>query len=186
MSASAEKELIVTRTPEQGANAETSVTFVPTPFAKGKKKELGIKYPAFPVVSAETLDIARNFFGDENFFSMLNNEIRLWIQQTYNAVVEVQGGEFDESLFIKYVTELSTRGETKDEIEQALAKLRTEMLEVLAKSETATTDAEKLQYLGEFQEISKKVKKYSALLESKKRVPRAAKEEEEDNASANS
>ena len=182
MSASAEKELVVTRTPENGANREVSVTFSPAAFLKGAKKDAGLKYPAFPTISKDTLQDAIDFLGWDDFLALVNDEFRLWSQQTYNAVIDATKGEFDEKMFIDFFSKLSTRGETKEEIETALAGLRAKMIALMDAAEATTDEAEKAKLYMQFGPLTKEVKKYDAILESKKRVRKPKVEGDEEDA----
>lgn len=173
---SCERDITVTRT----GNQEVSVVFPATPFARGARAKDGIKYPAFPEVTPETMEAARNFFGDDNWFPMINESIRLWVQGTFDAVIENNGGVFDEATFIKYMQELSTRKENKDQIESKLKELQGQLVEVAAKAQANPGDAAK--FMGEFMSITAEIKRWNVVLESKKRMPRKPKNEEEDDA----
>lgn len=174
MSASANTPIEVTRN-------NVTVTFNPTDFARGAKKEAGIKYPGFPEVTAETLDTIREFLGEDNFFGIVNEQLRLWAQGTYNS--SVVKDSFDENLFKNFMTELSTRGESREEIESALKTLNESLFAVMAKAQGTEDVGAKLAALTEFSGITDKIRKYNNILESRKRGPRKAKDADTDNES---
>jgi hypothetical protein len=151
--------------------------FSPTDFQRGKKKEAGIKYPYTGDITEDTLGVFRTYLGDEDFFGLINENWRLTVQSIYNAVLENNQGKFNDEIFKKYIEELSTRGETKDEIEQKLKGLRDQMFAVQAEAEADGADVAVC--MGKFLAITKEVKKYDAILASKKRV-RKVKSEDED------
>lgn len=169
--ASAVNDIVVKRNDQE-------ITFSPTEFKRGKNKEAGIKYPHTGDITAETLPILQKFLGDEDFFGFVSEGWRLWVQSTYNSVLETNGGKFSDDLFRKFMEELSTRGETKDIIEQKLKELREQMFAVQAKAEAP--DADMAACMAEFMAITKEVKKYDAILASKKRVRKVKSSEDDD------
>lgn len=183
------KDISVTRTEEQGANKETTITFSPTAFLRGDNKTANIQYPSPGDITDETLPVIKNWLGNDNFFGVLNEALRLWWQQVFNSVVENNNGQFDETLCKQYLQDLSTRGESMGDLEDKLRALGTDLANVSEKmlkfisspAKTPQEQQEMAKIVGEFQKIKADSQKYSKAIESKKRIRKSKKTDSDDN-----
>lgn len=99
-----------------------TVSFVPTAFKRGKKAEAGEMYLAIePSIS---LDDLIKYITPDDARSILLARANLMSQGWYESATTAADGEtpkpFDEAEFVKYASEFSARGMSKDEIEDAI------------------------------------------------------------------
>ncbi len=168
------KPLEVTR------NAVT-LTFSPTDYLRGKRKAEGLQYLSPGDVNKDTLQDYIKWLGEDDFYGMVNAISRKnWID-TQDAVLENNQGTYSDVLHKQYLEELSTRGETLEDIDNKLKAANNEMIELLPKVSAAQANndlAAQAALMGEFMKITEQVKKLTVAYNSKKRAPRKTKEEE--------
>lgn len=163
-----------------------ALTFSPTDYLRGQRKKDGLQYLSPGDIGAETLQSFIQWLGEDDFYGMVNAISRKnWID-TQDAVLENNSGEYNETLHKQYLEELSTRGETLEDIDTKLKAANSKMIDLLPKVASAQS-ANDLQaqanLMGEFMKITEEVKKLTVAYNSKKRAPRKVKEEDEAEAS---
>lgn len=169
---SADKDLSITR------NGVTLV-FSPTDFKRGANKTAGIKYPGVEVTK-ETLQNFIEWMGEEDFYPFLNARVsQLW-QNVYYAATDDGKKVWSAEENAKMLEKLSTRGETKAEIDAKVKALIADLNnpEILM-AMNGNDPTAKIAALEKFMKISADLKKFSDILESKKRVKTGDEEEEE-------
>jgi len=148
---------------------EVEVDFPPTNFARGKRAQEGIKYPSTGDITEETLGKLKKWLGDENFFGMLNEAWRLWQQQVFNAVLSNNDDVFAESLWKQYMEELSTRGESMEDLEIKLGAINDSFVKIVDEMQS-NPSADIMQLKSEFVRLSEEAKKIKTAINSKKRI----------------
>lgn len=148
---------------------EVEIDFPPTAFVRGKRMQEGIKYPSTGDITEESLPQLRKWLGDENFFGMINENWRLWQQQVFNSVLSNNNDTFDATLWTSYMEELSTRGESMEELETKLAGINDSFVKIVDEMQAnPTADMNVLK--EEFMRLSGEAKKIKVAIGSKKRI----------------
>jgi hypothetical protein len=109
------------------------VSFVPTPYKRGKKAEAGDLYLA--VDAAISFEDLVKYWGQEEAHKELLSRTNLRAQgwfETASTAVDAEGNEvdkpFDEAEFSKYATEFSARGMSRDDMEALRVTITDELL----------------------------------------------------------
>ena len=165
---------------------DTPITFTPTNFAKGAKAKLGIKYPYTGDINEETLSIFRKWLGDENFFGLLNEGWRLWIQSLYNSVLENDPQKaFNATTFKEFASDLTVTSDTLEDLRNKSLALQEKLNVVAGKASSGTGDV--ASYLREFISLTEEMKAINTKMMNKKRTKKVKPEpEEEDNVTVQS
>lgn len=155
-----------------------TVVFSPTEFKRGSNKTAGIKYPGMEVTK-ETLQNFIEWMGEEDFYPFLNARVsQLW-QNVYYAATDDGKKAWSAEDNASMLEKLSTRGESKAVIDAKVKALIADLNnpEILL-AMNGNDPAAKIAALEKFMRISADLKKFSDILESKKRVKTGDEEEE--------
>ncbi len=160
---------------------DQEITFSPTAFERGKRAEAGIMYPYTGDITEATLTAFRKFVGAENFFGMLNENWRLWMQGFFNAVLKDSNGVFDPEKFKAYVIELAVSSDTIKDLQAKLEKLTDSLNALVPASAQAQAEgnlAKVAELMGQFMPIVSQMKAINLQIANKKR-PRANADEDD-------
>lgn len=164
---------------------DITLTFSPAGFKRGPKKDDEIKYPGLEIADKDSLIKFVDWMGEEDFFPFINARLaQLW-QTVHNAATEDGKKEWSAEDNKTMLEKLSTRGETKAVIDAKVKALiadlnNPELLSAMAKMGTP----EQMDALQKFGKISADLKKFSDILESKKRVRTGDEDDTEETTSA--
>lgn len=169
------------------------------PFKRGDRAKAGERYPGI-VLAGETDEEKQkavahfvNFYGIDNTLATLNATYTVICQQTADTVdteltekmsLKVNTPEYNAKfgeLFIKYMTELTTRGETIDELKAINSVLSNEIAALVVEQQAAleAQDMPKvIALMGTIKAKSENIKRNTLTMESKAR-PRKKKTDAE-------
>ena len=170
-------------------------THVPTGFKRGERKDRGDVFPCFSIdKSPESLAEFVSYYGLDNVVETLNSSYTINCQQIA-AVVEKElkenmglvpdSSEYNSKyveLITKYLSELTTRGETISELEEANDKINTQLADLVAKQTEAASVGDMVTVVGLLAEVMKMtetIKKNHLAIASKQRKRKTGDESEE-------
>ena len=134
-------ELVVTRPEDAPKEKQISWPHMWTDFKKGDRKKNGEKFPTVAVEKTEEgLQKFIQFYGWENTYDTIIAAYNIFSQSAMDTALEelskpespVKPGtiEFNKAFverYTRFMTDLETRGETKDELNESIKKASTEL-----------------------------------------------------------
>lgn len=155
--AQAQKQFVITRN-------NVPLTLGLFKILKGKRADT--QYPA-PKVEVANLNTFIEWYGVSNIVSDLQTLLKRKFQGIYTDSLDATTGLFNEELFVKYATDLTSAGLKMKEINDKLDELQAQATAIIDGGTWETDEVVR----AELKELNNQIKAYRQMREDRKRKP---------------